>query len=118
MGKNKGDSKGGRREPCNEPIKVYGVASPEGSAALREIMGQVRRGLREVRLGRAIDVKVGNNIGYKRTRAGLSVEQFAARMKMSVARLKKIEAGKGKLTLSLTQRLASALGCFLHCELV
>lgn len=118
MGKQKDDSKGSRREPYNEPIKVYGVASPDGMSALRVIMRQVRRGLREVRLGRAIDVKVGKNIGYKRYRAGLSVEQFASRMKMSVARLKKIEAGKSKLTLGLTQRIASALGCFLHCERV
>lgn len=118
MGKNKSDSEGGRREPYNQPIKVYGVSSPEGAGALREILGQVRRGLRDVSAGRTIDKKVGNNIGYKRHRAGLSVEQFAARMKMSSARLKKIEAGKERLTLSLVQRIASALGCFLQCELV
>lgn len=118
MGKQKEDTKGDRREPFNQPIKVYGVSSPEGSAALREIMGQVRRGLRDIRAGRTIDKKVGNNIAYKRTRAGLTVEQFALRMKMTAARLKKIEAGKEKLTLSLVQRIAAALGCFLHCELV
>lgn len=118
MGKDKDDSKGGRREPFNVPIKVYGVAGPEGQAALREIMSQVRRGLRDEWAGRTVGPRVGKDIAYRRTRAGLSVEQFAQRMKMSPARLRKIEEGKGDLTLGLLQRIAAALGCFLNCELV
>lgn len=117
MGKNKADSKS-QFEPDYGPFKVYGVSGPEGKSALDEMVGQIRQGLRDVAAGRTIDKKVGNNIAYKRTRAGLSVEQFAARMKMPAARIKKIEAGKERLTLSLVQRIASALGCFLQCEVV
>lgn len=117
MGKNKADPKS-QYEPDYGPFKVYGVSGPEGKSAMEEIVGQIRQGLRDVAAGRTIDKKVGKNIAYKRTRAGLSVEQFATRMKMSAARLKKIEAGKESLTLSLVERIASALGCFLQCEVV
>ena len=118
MGKHKDDSGGSRREPYNQPIKIYADPNPDRVGDWRKIKEEVRRDLNAVRLGRAIDARVGKNIEYRRTRAGLSIEQFAKRMKISVTRLKKIEAGKEKLTLCFIQRIAAALGCFLSCELV
>lgn len=118
MGKHKDDLVGGRREPYNQPIKIYADPIPKRVRDWRKITEEVRRDLNAVRLGSAIDARVGKNIGYRRIRSGLSVVQFARRMNISAARLKKIEAGKEKLTLSFVQRIAAALGYFLSCEFV
>ena len=103
MGKNIADPKGDRREPINQPIKFYGGHNPERSLE-RRLIGPINK-------------RVGAGIEYERTRAGLSVEQLAQRMKMSVARLKKIEAGEGDLTLSLLERIAEALGRYLNVDM-
>ncbi len=106
-----------RREPYNQPIKIYAVV-PKGIGDWSQIKKEARLRLNDVRLGRAIDARVGKIIGYRRTLAGQSIEKFARQMRMSVGRLKKIEAGRERLTLSLVQRIAAALGCFLSVELV
>lgn len=118
MGRNNADSAERRREPYNQPIKIYGAAGSESAPSLREIMERLRHARRGARQNRNIDARVGSDIEYRRMRASLSIEQAAGRLKMTPARLKRIEAGKEKLTLSLLHRIAAALGCYLQVELV
>ncbi len=118
MGKNNPEPRRDRREPFNQPIKIYEVSRPEGRSDLRKVMDEIDRGLHDPCLGETIDARVGKIIGIKRAKLGLSSGQFARSMKMPAARLKKIEAGEEMLTLSLLERIASALGCSLSVELV
>ncbi len=108
MGKHNAESGRGRREPYNQPIKIYGA----GDAAPRpwSAMHPVRRTARVPRENLTIDERVGRDIRRTRERVGLSVEQAARRLKMSPERVKRIEAGKGRLTVRLLIRIAAALG--------
>lgn len=116
MGKDYPDPRPDRRAPYNQPIKIYEDSYSRGMRERRLIREKLRRGLRR-RLG-DVEARVGRSISERRECAGLSVAEFAQRIDLSPARVKKIEAGKGKLTVGLLQRIASALGCLLIIEIV
>jgi hypothetical protein len=118
MGKQSAGSPGSRSEPYNQPIKIYGPLNLDGKPELNQVMDEFGRRIRDRKLGRTVDARVGNNIAFTRARAGFGVPEFARRLRISVARLERIEAGKERLTLSLVERIAAALGCFLSVELV
>ena len=118
MGKNNADPRRDRREPYNQPIKFYGSTDAWGKSDLRKVMEEFDRRMSDGRLAGTIDERVGKSIEHKRLRAALSVKQLARLLKMSAARLKKIEAGKETLTVSLVERIATVLDCCLKCELI
>ena len=117
MGKNNPDPRRDRREPYNQPIKFYGSPNAWGKSDLLKLMVEFDSRMNERRLAGTIDERIGKSIGYKRAQVGLSVDQLARILMMPVARLKKIEAGKEKLNLSLVELIATALNCCLKCEL-
>ncbi len=119
MGKDSAGSPGSRSEPYNHPSKIYNVADGKGAIASWRLMNSAVRAARQGGSGARSGTRgVGNNIAFQRARAGFGVPQFARRMRITVARLERIEAGKERLTLSLVERIAAALGCFLSVELV
>jgi len=116
MGKTNPDPRPDRRVPYNQPIRIYDDPYSRGMRERRLVREELRQGLRSG-LG-DVESRVGRSISERREGAGLSVAEFAQRIDISSARLKKIEAGKGKLTVNLLQRIASELGCTLIIAIV
>lgn len=111
MGKIPGKSSGVKREPYNQPIRFYGVSNVEVEPRSHRDLDSVRRRLLDERAGLTIDERVGRDIRHARELVGMSIEQVARRLKMSTKRVKRIEAGKGRLTVRLVLHIAGALGC-------
>jgi ribosome-binding protein aMBF1 (putative translation factor) len=119
MGKQNSGEGFRRREPYNQPIKIYGVvvATP-GEDQMKVPRKGIRSGFRRKGTGESIDVRVGRKITSTRERRGLTLAQLANKSKVPVELLKEIEAGKGKLTIRQLMRIVAALDCILSVEIV
>lgn len=116
MGKNKVGSGGDRREPINQPIRIFGESDPAGRGFSRVSLDRFRPWMEDA--DRTIDEKLGDQIRRMRESDGVSVEELARRLKLSAARLKKIEAGKGQLTVSLLERIVFELKASLSFRII
>lgn len=105
MRNNKDDSKS-RREPYNQPVKFYGDSGFEGRSAWIRSEGA------------GIGFAVALEIKRAREAAKMTKKELAGKLKISEARVARIELDAGDVTIQILSRIALALNGRLDIRIV
>lgn len=103
MGKHNADSGGGRREPYNQPIKIYTDPIPDR----RRLYDEADIGLR-----------VAREVARAREAAKMTQGELARVLKIKTQAISKIELDAGHVTIKMLSRIARALKCVLEIRIV
>lgn len=103
MGKHNADSGGGRREPYNQPIKIYADPIPERRRLFDEA---------------AIGLRVAREVARAREAAKMTQEELARALKIKRQTLSNIEVDAGNVTIQMLSRIARAMKCVLEIRIV
>lgn len=103
MGKHNADSGGARREPYNQPIKIYADPIPDR----RRLYDEADIGLR-----------VARELARAREAAKMTQGELARALKMKRQTISNIEFDAGHVTIKMLSRIARALKCVLEIRIV
>ena len=103
MGKHNADSGGGRREPYNQPIKIYADPIPDR----RRLHDEADIGLR-----------VAREVARAREAAKMTQGELARALKTKRKTISNIELDAGNVTITMLSRIARALKCVLEFRIV
>lgn len=103
MGKHNADSGGGRREPYNQPIKIYADPIPDR----RRLYDEAGIGLR-----------VAREVVRAREAAKMTQGELARALKIKRQTISNIEFDAGNVTIIMLSRIARALKCVLEIRIV
>lgn len=103
MGKHIDDSGGGRREPYNQPIKIYADPIPDR----RRLYDEADIGLR-----------VAREVARAREAAKMTQGELARALRTKRKTISSIELDAGNVTVTMLSRIARVLKCVLEIRIV